>query len=143
MSYEKLHGAVLFIPVITTCFAIYFATILLRRYREKGGGKHLLWWGIGMVTYAMGTFTEAFTSIFGWNPVIFKFWYVVGALLGGAPLAQGTVWLLLKRRTAKALTVALVAAVVVSAAFVIASPINYEVVDPNLPSGRAFAWPPG
>ncbi len=70
----------------------------------------------------------------------FKFWYIVGALLGGAPLAQGTVWLLLRRSTARRLTIALVSVVMVAATCVVLSPINYAAVDPVLPSGRALGW---
>ena len=129
-----------YLPIATTVISLVFAALVFRRYQLRGGGTHLLWWSGGIFVYGLGTFAEGWITLFGWNPLIFKFWYIVGALLGGAPLAQGTVWLLLKRRTAKVLTVALVAAVVVAALCVIASPINYEIVDPNLPSGRAFAW---
>jgi len=41
----------------------------------------------------VGTFMEGWTAIFGWNETIFRSWYISGALLGGAPLAQGTVYL--------------------------------------------------
>ena len=50
--------------------------------RRLGGGLHLLWWGIGMATYGIGTFTEAYTSIFGWTPAVFRAWYIAGAFLG-------------------------------------------------------------
>ena len=88
----------------------------------------------------MGTFAEGYITLFGWNPVIFKFWYIVGALLGGAPLAQGTVWFLLKETTARRLTYALVLVVSVSAVLVSLSPINYDLVNPNLPSGKVLEW---
>ena len=83
-----LHQAVLYLPVLSTLFSIFFCYTLFSRYRNKGGGLHLLWWGIGMATYGIGTFTEAYTSIFGWNETIFRSWYIVGAFLGGYPLAS-------------------------------------------------------
>ena len=86
-----------YIPILTTCFALGFAVVILRRYRERGG-PHLLWWGFGMLTYAAGTITESTTTLFGWHEPVFRLWYITGALLGGAPLAQGTVYLLLGRR---------------------------------------------
>ncbi|UCH10833.1 MAG: hypothetical protein JSU61_02790 [Fidelibacterota bacterium] len=129
-----------YFPILTTILTIVFAAQIYRRYVQRGRiGNHLLWWTIGVLTYGLGTFTESYITILGWNPVIFKVWYIAGALLGGAPLAQGTVWLLLKSQTAKRLTFALLTAVVVSAIFIIVSPVNAPV-DPHLPSGRALGW---
>jgi hypothetical protein len=107
-----MPNAILYVPIITTVFSLIFSVVLLRRYREKGRGPHLLWWAFGVFIYAVGTFTESFTSVFGWNEAVFRAWYISGALLGGAPLAQGTVYLLLRRKTANRLTAALVADVI-------------------------------
>lgn len=130
-----------YLPIATTILTIVFARAIYRRYVQRGRtGNHLLWWTIGVLTYGMGTFAEAYITLLGWNPVIFKFWYIAGALLGGAPLATGTVWLLLKPETARYFTGALVGVVIVPSFYVILSPIDMAVVDPHLPSGRAFGW---
>ena len=130
-----------YLPVMTTILSIIFAFKIFDRYRKRNfTGQHLLWWSIGVIVYGMGTFAEGFITIFGWNPVIFKFWYIVGALLGGAPLAQGTVWFLLKENTAKKLTYALVLVVSIAAILVSLSPINYELVNPHLPTGKVLVW---
>ena len=92
-----------YLPIITTGLALWFAGILWRRYRTRGG-THLLWWCAGMLTYAAGTLTESLTSLLGWQEPVFRAWYISGALLGGAPLAQGTVYLLCSRRLADRLT---------------------------------------
>ena len=128
-----------YIPIATTIVAAFFATIVLRRYSVKGG-QHLLWWGIGMVTYGIGTLTESLTTLLGWQEPVFRLWYITGALLGGAPLAQGSVYLLMKRKTADVLAVALVTAVVVASIFVLLTPINYAVVDPVRLTGRVMQW---
>ncbi|MEO8035160.1 MAG: hypothetical protein ABI837_12065, partial [Acidobacteriota bacterium] len=71
-SMSNVHSTLLHLPVVTTILSAIFATILFTRYRRNGGGRlHLLWWGIGMVTYGIGTFTEAYTTLFGWDPVVF------------------------------------------------------------------------
>ncbi len=130
-----------YLPIITTLISVAFARAIYKRYRQRGySGNHLLWWTIGILTYGLGTFSESYITLFGLNPFILKFWYIVGALLGGAPLAQGTVWLLLKPSTARTLTIGLVIVVVLSAIPVMLSPVNLEVLAPNLPSGRAFEW---
>jgi len=135
-----MRSAVHFIPILTTFLAVVFATVVYRRYRERGG-THLLWWSGGLVVYAVGTFTEAFVTVFGWNEAIFRAWYISGALLGGAPLAQGTVYLLLQRRTAHRLAVALLATVTLGAVLVLLVPIRPELVEPHRLTGRVMAWP--
>ena len=135
------RSLILYLPIITTVLTVFFAASIYRRYVLRGRqGNHLLWWTFGVVTYGLGTFAESVITLLGWGPVIFKFWYIVGALMGGAPLATGTVWLLLKPAAARRWTIALVAVVTVAAIFVVLSPINMAMVDPDLPSGRAFGW---
>lgn len=132
--------AVHYIPILTTVLSLAFAVVIFRRYQLKGGLHHL-WWGIGMLTYAAGTITESATTLLGWHEPVFRLWYITGALLGGAPLAQGTVYLLLSRRTANRLSVALIAAVALGAVLVWLSPINYTAVEPYRLSGKVLGWP--
>jgi hypothetical protein len=132
-------NAIYWIPVATTIVAAGFSVVVLRRYRARGG-THLLWWGIGLVLYGVGTLTESLTTIFGWNPLVFRAWYISGALCGGAPLAQGTAYLLLKKKTANILAVLLVTAITVAAVLVMLSPLNYSLVDGHRLSGRVLEW---
>jgi hypothetical protein len=60
--------------------------------------------------------------------------------LGGAPLAQGSVYLLLKKRWANILSFMLIFAVLISSVFVLLSPINYALVEPTRMSGKVFVW---
>jgi hypothetical protein len=73
--------------------------------------------------------------------MVFRSWYITGALLGGAPLAQGTVYLLLRRRTAHALTVALVLYVLVASIAVVSAPIDYAAVESHRLTGSVLLWP--
>jgi hypothetical protein len=134
-----MRDPILFIPILTTVIAIVFSAGLLRRYRTKGG-THLLWWAVGTATYALGTATEASVTLFGWSPPLFRLWYISGALLGGAPLAQGTVYLLLTKRTARRLTIALVTVIVVASVCVLLSPLRLELVEPHHLTGKVLGW---
>lgn len=100
----------------------------------------MLWWLIGILTYGAGTFTESFNTLNGWTETNFRWWYITGALLGGAPLAQGSVYLLLKKRWANILSFMLIFAVLISSVFVLLSPINYALVEPTRMSGKVFVW---
>ena len=62
------------------------------------------------------------------------------SLLGGAPLAQGTVYLLLSKRTADRLAVALITYIAIASTFVVTTPILVELAEPNRLSGEVMAW---
>jgi hypothetical protein len=128
-----------YIPILTTVLAALFATAVFRRWRSRGGA-HLLWWTIGLAAYGAGTFTEAAVTLVGWHEPLFRAWYVTGALLGGAPLAQGTVYLLLPRRTAHRLTAVLLPVIALAAACVLLSPIDHAGVEPHRLTGRVLVW---
>jgi hypothetical protein len=129
-----------YIPIITTIVSAAFAVKLWRHWRRRPAARYLLWWFFGAVAYGAGTLTESLTTLLGWQEPVFRAWYIAGALLGGAPLAQGTAYLLLPRRTADRLTAVLLAVIVAGAALVIASPINYELVEPHRLTGKVLAW---
>ncbi|MCB0281524.1 MAG: hypothetical protein H6627_07330 [Calditrichae bacterium] len=129
-----------YIPILTTFFTLFFSYSIFSRYQEKGKGTHLLWWGIGVVMYGVGTFTESFVTLFGWNEVIFRAWYITGALLGGMPLAQGTVFLLLKQKTARILTAVIIPFTIIAAIFVLITPLNYSLVENYRLSGKVIEW---
>ncbi len=139
-TYSTLHSFLLHLPIVTTFFAAFFATVLFTRYREKGGGPHLMWWGIGMVTYGIGTFTEAYTTLFGWNPFIFRSWYVAGAFLGGYPLAQGSIYLLMNRRFADWSARIVSGLIVLAAIFVFSSPLDVSLAEAHRLDGKVLVW---
>jgi hypothetical protein len=130
----------LYLPILSTIISAAFAWAILARYRLKRQSYHLLWWGIGIGTYGMGTLIESLVTLFGWQSALFKAWYIAGALLGGAPLAVGTIYLLFDRRAGHIAVVLLLAAVGVTSIFVILSPVRMDLVDPKMLSGKALAW---
>lgn len=135
-----LHAFVLHLPILTTVCATIFGIELFARYRRKGGGPHLLWWGIGMATYAIGTLTEALTTVVGWHPLVFRFWYIAGAFLGGYPLAQGSVYLLMKRRFADLSAVIVPSVIATAAILVFLSPLDVAKAEAHRLSGRVIEW---
>jgi hypothetical protein len=129
-----------FIPIFTFILSMTFSYILFKHYQQKKEATYILWWLIGVLTYGAGTFTESFNTLNGWTETNFRWWYITGALLGGAPLAQGSVYLLLNKKVANILSVLLVLSVVVASIFVFLSPINYAAVEPERMSGKVFVW---
>ena len=135
-----MQDATHYIPLVTTVFAFAFAFVLVRRWRRKPGATYLLWWALGLFTYGVGTTTESVTTLFGWHPIVFRLWYISGALLGGVPLAQGTVYLMLSRRTANVLSAILVTYIVVAATCVWLTPLDRTLVEPTRLSGNVMVW---
>lgn len=131
---------VYYIPIATCTLSIFFTIQLWKHWRSKPHNRYLFWWMIGVFTFGAGTFTESFNTLIGWREWNFKAWYITGALLGGAPLAQGTVYLLLKRRIADILTVIFLLIVIIASVCVILSPVDYSKVEPLRMSGVVFEW---
>lgn len=129
-----------FLPIATTCLSVVFLGVLIRRYRFKGKGAHLLWWAAGVFAYGLGTALEGTITLLGNSASLTKAWYIAGALLGGYPLAQGTVYLLLRRRTANILTAATLPLIAGAALLVLASPVRVDAIELYRPSGKVLAW---
>jgi len=135
-----LSDFVYYIPILTTLISAAFAAAIFRRWSARDRPPHLLWWGAGVALFGVGTFFEGFTALFGWDASIFRGWYISGALLGGAPLAQGTVYLLLPRKTADRLAIALTAYVAVAAVCVLLTPLDASLADDKKLSGKVIEW---
>ena len=129
-----------YLPILSTVISAAFAWVILARYRLKPQSHQLLWWGIGIITYGAGTLIESLVTLLGWQVALFKAWYIAGALLGGAPLAIGTIYLLFGRRAGHIAVVLLLAAVSLTSIFVILSPVRMELVDPKMLSSKVLAW---
>ena len=95
------------VPLTSSIISFIFAFFVFKRYLARRG-TYLLFWGLGTVFYGIGGFCEFFYGAFGWNTLVFRLWYLFGAILVAAWLGQGTVYLLAKENWAKILTVVLV-----------------------------------
>ena len=135
-----MENPALYLPIGTTVFSAVFAIVVLRRYWASRDKLHLLWWGMGIALFGVGTLFESITTLAGWQEGVFRGWYISGALLGGAPLAQGTVYLLLPRATAHRLTVALIAFVTLASIAVLATPVDSAVAEEHRLSGDVIEW---
>lgn len=136
--FDDLH-AVHYLPILTTLFSAFFLFHIVRRYRQRGG-THLLWWAIGVFTYGLGTLLESIITLNGNTALLNKLWYVAGAILGGYPLAQGSVFLHFRRRTALILTAASLPLIIFASIAVLLSPTIYTALESFRPGGAAIGW---
>jgi hypothetical protein len=142
MKMEEIAGGlrpVHYVPILTTILSLLFLFDIGKRYIAKGG-THLLWWSIGVFTYGLGTSLESLITLTGNTPLKNKLWYVAGAILGGYPLAQGSVYLHLKKRSANILSAITVPFIIISAVLVMLSPVNTSLLETFRPSGASLEW---
>jgi len=99
-----------------------------------------MWWTIGVATFGLGTLSESINIVFGWSIYNLKFWYIMGALLGGFPLAQGSVYLLMSKKFADRSTILYLVIIATASVCVVLTPVVIsEDFDYTL-TGSVFAW---
>lgn len=128
-----------YIPILTTLLSLFFFCEIVQHYRLKKT-KYLLWWTIGVLTFGLGTLAESINVLFGWNAANLRYWYIVGALLGGFPLAQGSVYLLMNKTFAKVSTILIVSVIVSASVFVLLTPIQLPPGFDGKLTGKVFEW---
>lgn len=129
-----------YIPIFTTLFSIFFFIQLYRHWRRKPEATYLLWWTIGVFFFGLGTLTESINALVGWSVFNMKAWYIAGALLGAFPLAQGTVYLLFKKKTANILSWFFIVYIAVASIAIILAPVDMSLVDPTTLTGKVMTW---
>lgn len=128
------------IPILTTILSAVFFVALYKHWVYKNRPSYLFWWMIGVLCYGLGTLTESIVGIFDWSEPVFKAWYILGALLGGFPLAQGSVYLIFKKHTADIMMIVVVSVIVIASILVLLSPIDYSLVEPTRLTGKVLIW---
>lgn len=112
-----------YISILSTLIAFVYAAAVFVRYGRKGG-LHLLFWGIGLVFYGLGTLTEVLLA-FTYNALVLRLWYLSGAMLTAAWLGQGTLNLLVRRKwLTRSLNLLLVLASLAAAGMVFFAPLT-------------------
>lgn len=128
-----------FLPLVSALVSFVFAFFVFRRYLVRHG-TYLLFWAIGMVFYGIGGLCEAYYSILGWSPLIFRMWYLIGAVLVAAWLGQGTVYLLVKKpMVATILTVLLVLGSLYAAFRVFGAQLDPTLMTSSLHTGSELS----
>jgi hypothetical protein len=103
---------------------------VFNRYRYKKG-NHLLFWGIGLILYGLGTLTEVVLG-FTFNSLALKLWYLCGAMLTAAFLGQGTIFLLVRRRgVAASLAGVLVVVALIALGLMLVAPLTAQAAAYN------------
>jgi len=128
-----------YIPILTTCFSLFFFKEIFSHYLSRKK-NYLLWWSLGVLTFGLGTLSESINVLLGWSAANLRYWYIVGALLGGFPLAQGSVYLLMNNTFSKLTTLFFVTLIIVASIFVLLTPISLPDDFSGKLTGHVFEW---
>src|SRR6058998_4000977 len=85
------------LPLFTSLVALLFGLALLDQWRERRGAYQLIW-AIGMLFFAVASGCEALAGVGGWNEVLYRTWYLTGAVWTAGWLGLGTAFLLGRTR---------------------------------------------
>lgn len=127
-------------PIVSSVIIGVFASTVVRRFLRRRSW-HLAFWSIGLTMYGLGVLCEALYAVVGWNGLLFRLWYLLGAILVAAWLGQGTVYLLAPRRAAHILALLLVAGSVYGAIRVFSAALDPNLLPIGELSGQAIVTP--
>ena len=86
-----------FLPGITAVLALIFAIALLDQWRDRRRAYQLVW-AIGMLFFAIAAGCEALAAAGTWDGVLYRTWYLAGAVWTAGWLGLGTAFLLGRTR---------------------------------------------
>jgi hypothetical protein len=132
-----LHTA---LAVAAALVALAFACSTYERWLARRR-RHELAWSIALVFFCVAAFSLAAGASIGWSPVVFRLFFLFGAIVNVPFLALGTVYLLAGERTGDR-AAAIVALVAAFAAGVIAvSPMKAALPVDQLAQGKDVFGP--
>ena len=88
-----------YLPLVSCIISFVFALAVLDQFFARRKPYQLVW-AIGLFMYAISTGTEFWAGLFGLNVVVYRLWYLIGAIFVAAYLGMGTLYLLLRRPVA-------------------------------------------
>jgi hypothetical protein len=94
------------LPALTAVLALVMAVALFDQWRERRQPFQLVW-ALGMTFFGIASGCEALAAAAGWNEVLYRTWYLTGAVLTAGWLGLGTAMLLNRTRFGYAIAVSI------------------------------------
>jgi hypothetical protein len=110
---------VVVLPVAAAIVAFWFALATWRAASDRNVALRV--WSVALAEFGFACIALAWGIGLGWTPLVYRVFYLFGAVLNVAWLALGTVWLLVPRRFALAFNALFAAGAGISAALVMTS----------------------
>ncbi len=97
------------LPLGSSLLSFVFAIFLLDQWLERRRPYQLIWC-LGMLWYALSAGTEFLGGAVGWSELLYRAWYLIGAVWVAGWLGLGTVYLLARTRFGYAFALSLLLA---------------------------------
>jgi hypothetical protein len=97
------------LPAATSLIALFMALALADQWRERRRPFQLVW-AIGMLFFGIASGCEAIAAAAGWDELLYRTWYLTGAVWTAGWLGLGTAFLLGRTRFGYAFALGLVLA---------------------------------
>ena len=94
------------VPALTAILALVMSIALIDQWRLRRQPFQLVW-ALGMAFYGIAAGCEAIAAAAGWNEVLYRTWYLTGAVLTAGWLGLGTIVLLARTRFGYAVAVSI------------------------------------
>ena len=115
------------IPLLTSIISFIFAVTVLDQFFARRH-PHQLVWAIGLFMYFIAAGTEFWTQAWGLNLMVYRLWYLIGAIFVAAYLGMGTLYLLMRRRGAHIIMAVLLVMSLYAAVRVFTASIDLSVL---------------
>ncbi|MBT3363356.1 MAG: hypothetical protein HN929_04015 [Chloroflexi bacterium] len=127
------------IPAITSIISLIFAIIVLDQYLVNKKAYQLVWF-FGLLLYFISTGCAFLIELNGLTEVKYLLWYICGATLVAAYLGMGTIYLLIQKRIANIIMIALVVASITAIILISIADVDIKLLPASGPilSGDAL-----
>lgn len=85
------------LPGVTAVLALVFSVMLIDQWLERRHTFQLVW-AVGMVSFGIAAGCEALAGLAGWNELLYRTWYLTGAVWTAGWLGLGSAFLLGRTR---------------------------------------------
>ncbi|MBI4294829.1 MAG: hypothetical protein HY669_01525 [Chloroflexi bacterium] len=126
------------IPALSSIISLIFAIAVLDQYFARRKPYQLVW-AIGLLMYFVSTGSEFLTEVGGRGEVVFRLWYLFGAIFVAAYLGMGSFYLLTPRRAGHTIMAGLGLASIYAMVRMATVPVNLSLIpEGQLLSGEAL-----
>ncbi len=96
-SERRAVNLTILLPTLTSILALAFSVLLLDQWRQRRRAYQLVW-AIGMLFFGIASGCEAVAALGTWNELLYRTWYLTGAVWTAGWLGLGTAFLLGRTR---------------------------------------------
>lgn len=114
------------IPLATSVVSFLFALTVLDQYLERRRPYQLVW-TVGLVLYGVASLLHTLWAVGITGELVFRLWYLTGAMLVAAYLGMGSLYLHVPRRVARGVLAVLLLVTAVSAVLALGVSLQGDV----------------